>query len=87
MSAFLVTCCLCPLSGLGALSRAHPLGVQQHKLVKLDYCLLSDLNSVEGSCQRKAIYCKIYSVLMYLLIGSGIPWRWKVLHKSEISII
>lgn len=30
---------------------------------------------------------QIMSVRLYLWIGSGIPWRWKVLHKCEILII
>lgn len=87
-SAFSLICCRSP-HPWDCVPSAEPIAftVQPHRGVlkaRLVFLKRSEIRGRKLSQEGKIL--QNMSVLLYL-IGSGIPWRWKVLHKCEILII
>lgn len=88
-SAFSLTCCRSP-HPRGCVPSAEPIAfpVQPRCEVLKVWLVFVKRPEIRGrKLSEEGKILQNMSVLLYLLIGSGIPWRWKVLHKCEILII
>lgn len=88
-SAFALICCHSP-HPQGCVPSAEPIpfAVQQCCRVLKAWLVFVKWSEICGrKLSQEGKILQNMSVLLYFLIGSGIPWRWKVWHKCEILII